>query len=85
MIRAQPLRAAPDASQAVLFAPPVQSITAGYEAGVSALSGASPLAYLETGGYCAPLMPPLASADYECEHGRLPGDRSPACGCWGQR
>lgn len=20
--------------------------------------------------------------DNECEHGRLPGDRSPACGCW---
>jgi hypothetical protein len=22
-------------------------------------------------------------SDNECAHGRLPGDRSPACGCWG--
>lgn len=21
-------------------------------------------------------------ADDECQHGRLPGDRTPACGCW---
>ena len=21
-------------------------------------------------------------ADHECEHGRLPGDRSAKCGCW---
>jgi len=21
-------------------------------------------------------------ADHECRHGRLPGDRTPACGCW---
>lgn len=21
-------------------------------------------------------------ADHECCHGRLPGDRTPACGCW---
>jgi hypothetical protein len=24
----------------------------------------------------------LASADYECEHGRVGGDPTPACGCW---
>jgi hypothetical protein len=24
----------------------------------------------------------LATADYECEHGRLGGDPTPACGCW---
>ena len=23
-------------------------------------------------------------ADHECAHGRLPGDRSPKCGCWVQ-
>ena len=22
------------------------------------------------------------SADRECEHGRLPGDATPPCGCW---
>lgn len=21
-------------------------------------------------------------ADHECQHGRLPGDRTPPCGCW---
>jgi hypothetical protein len=21
-------------------------------------------------------------ADHECRHGRLPGDRTPPCGCW---
>ena len=21
-------------------------------------------------------------ADHECAHGRLPGDRTPRCGCW---
>ena len=21
-------------------------------------------------------------ADHECAHGRLPGDRTPKCGCW---
>jgi len=25
---------------------------------------------------------PRPMADRECDHGRLPGDRSPACGCW---
>ena len=23
-------------------------------------------------------------ADHECPHGRLPGDRTPNCGCWPQ-
>ena len=23
-------------------------------------------------------------ADHECEHGRLPVDRTPSCGCWPQ-
>lgn len=23
-------------------------------------------------------------ADNECRHGRLPGDRTPSCGCWPQ-
>ncbi|MGN6167719.1 MAG: hypothetical protein ACTHQQ_06060 [Solirubrobacteraceae bacterium] len=23
-------------------------------------------------------------ADHECSHGRLPGDRTPLCGCWPQ-
>ena len=23
-------------------------------------------------------------ADNECDHGRLPGDRTPKCGCWPQ-
>ena len=23
-------------------------------------------------------------ADHECAHGRLPGDRTPKCGCWPQ-
>jgi hypothetical protein len=23
-------------------------------------------------------------ADHECAHGRLPGDRTPKCGCWQQ-
>jgi hypothetical protein len=23
-------------------------------------------------------------ADHECAHGRLPGDRTPKCGCWAQ-
>lgn len=26
----------------------------------------------------------LRLADDECKHGRLPGDRTPACGCWPQ-
>ena len=21
-------------------------------------------------------------ADHECQHGRLPGDKGPSCGCW---
>ena len=24
----------------------------------------------------------FSDAELECEHGRLPGDRTPACGCW---
>lgn len=29
-----------------------------------------------------PLLRGLRPADSECEHGRLPGDRTPPCGCW---
>ena len=29
------------------------------------------------GHYCPPDM-----ADFECKHGRLPSDSTPACGCW---
>ena len=38
----------------------------------------------ETGG--CPIEAGLLGrlADHECAHGRLPGDRTPKCGCWPQ-
>ena len=39
----------------------------------------------EAGGYC-PIEAGVVGrlADHECDHGRLPGDRTPRCGCWPQ-
>jgi len=39
----------------------------------------------QAGGAC-PLEAGLLGrlADHECAHGRLPGDRTPKCGCWAQ-
>jgi hypothetical protein len=36
-----------------------------------------PAAPLDRGG-----GPELYDAVNECEHGRLPGDKTPPCGCW---
>jgi hypothetical protein len=30
-----------------------------------------------------PLLEGIRDAAEECKHGRLPGDSTPACGCWG--
>ena len=40
-------------------------------------------ALTHTGGVC-PIEAGLIGqlADNECKHGRLPGDRTPKCGCW---
>ena len=40
-------------------------------------------AMAECGGRC-PIEAGLLGrlADHECPHGRLPFDRTPACGCW---
>jgi hypothetical protein len=40
-------------------------------------------AMAESGGRC-PIEAGLLGrlADHECRHGRLPGDRTPRCGCW---
>ena len=37
----------------------------------------------ECGGRC-PIEAGILGrlADHECRHGRLPGDRTTACGCW---
>jgi hypothetical protein len=37
----------------------------------------------DAGGYCPIEAGVLGRlADHECHHGRLPGDRTPRCGCW---
>ena len=40
-------------------------------------------ALVHTGGVC-PIEAGVIGrlADNECKHGRLPGDRTPKCGCW---
>jgi hypothetical protein len=42
-------------------------------------------AMAECGGRC-PIEAGVIGrlADHECDHGRLPFDRTPACGCWPQ-
>ena len=42
-------------------------------------------AIAQCGGWC-PIEAGLLGrlADNECRHGRLPFDRTPACGCWPQ-
>jgi hypothetical protein len=37
-------------------------------------------------GACCPIEAGVLGrlADHECRHGRLPFDRTPACGCWAQ-
>ena len=42
-------------------------------------------AMAECGGRC-PIEAGVISrlADHECRHGRLPFDRTPACGCWSE-
>lgn len=42
-------------------------------------------AMVECGGRC-PIEAGVVGklADRECRHGRLPDDRTPACGCWPQ-
>jgi hypothetical protein len=43
------------------------------------------LAMAECGGRCRIEAGALGRlADHECRHGRLPFDRTPACGCWPQ-
>ncbi len=40
-------------------------------------------AMAECGGRCPIEAGVLGRlADHECRHGRLPGDRTPPCGCW---
>jgi FAD binding domain len=40
-------------------------------------------AMAECGGRCPIEAGVLGRlADHECRHGQLPGDRTPACGCW---
>ena len=40
-------------------------------------------AMVECGGRCPIEAGVLGRlADHECRHGRLPCDRTPACGCW---
>jgi hypothetical protein len=40
-------------------------------------------AMAECGGRCPIEAGVLGRlADHECRHGRLPGDRTPQCGCW---
>jgi hypothetical protein len=40
-------------------------------------------AMAECGGRCPIEAGVLGRlADHECRHGRLPGDRTPLCGCW---
>jgi hypothetical protein len=42
-------------------------------------------AMVECGGRCPVEAGVLGRlADHECAHGRLPFDRTPACGCWTQ-
>jgi hypothetical protein len=42
-------------------------------------------AMAESGGRCPIEAGVLGKlADHECRHGRLPFDRTPACGCWPQ-
>ena len=42
-------------------------------------------ATIECGGRCPIEAGVLGRlADHECGHGRLPFDRTPACGCWPQ-
>jgi hypothetical protein len=42
-------------------------------------------AMVECGGRCPIEVGVLGRlADHECRHGRLPLDRTPACGCWPQ-
>jgi hypothetical protein len=48
------------------------SFSARYRAATAQCGGRCPI---EAGVLC-----PLA--DNECRHGRLPFDRTPACGCW---
>ena len=40
-------------------------------------------ALTHTGGMCPMETGAIGRlADNECKHGRLPGDRTPKCGCW---
>jgi hypothetical protein len=39
---------------------------------------------LRGGGSFSPLGQSFSDVEHECEHGRLAGDRTPACGCWPQ-
>ena len=51
-----------------------QSYSASYRAAMAACGGRCPI----EAGALARL------ADHECRHGRLPFDRTTACGCWPQ-
>ena len=53
--------------------------------GQTSFSACYRAAMSECGGRCpieAGMLGKLA--DHECRHGRLPFDRTPACGCWPQ-
>jgi hypothetical protein len=50
------------------------AVAARYRAAARQAGGACPI---EAGVICR-------LADHECRHGRLPGDRTPSCGCWPQ-
>jgi hypothetical protein len=39
---------------------------------------------LDENPYLYEMEAALPMADFECEHGRLAGDRTPECGCWPQ-
>jgi hypothetical protein len=51
--------------------------------GCTTFSARYTAAMAECGGRC-PIEAGVFGrlADHECRHGRLPGDRTPPCGCW---
>jgi hypothetical protein len=51
-----------------------------YWANINGLSIIKPTPHIMDTGDVA--LPMLRDAADECEHGRLPGDKAPPCGCW---
>src|SRR5205807_10384147 len=56
------------------------------EPAITDLFPARYLAAMRLAGGACPIEAGLLGrlADHECAHGRLPGDRTPKCGCWAQ-